>query len=175
MVGVQKIPLSGPQVRQGPRSDRFPGTAGEDSRPGSPCTQSLLPKTIPSGILGVPEFCAHRGPPQSIAALFDSPSAVDDKGRAMNEHHVVGSEIQGQLRDFLRLAGLIYSWCKLSSCNGMMRARSKSTPARPYIARLRVFNLLICPSVCPLLQGSNTAFRTASRSWRIVLAKRCIA
>ena len=48
-------------------------------------------------------------------------------------------------------------------------------PARPYIARLRVFNLLICPSVCPLLQGSNTAFRTASRSWRIVLAKRCIA
>jgi hypothetical protein len=35
----------------------------------------------------------------------------------MNERRVVGSEIQGQLRDFLRLAGLIYSWCKLSSCN----------------------------------------------------------
>jgi hypothetical protein len=32
--------------------------------------------------------------------------------------------------------------------------------------------LLICPSVCPLLQGSNTAFRTASWAWDIVLAKR---
>ena len=71
--------------------------------------------------------------------------------------------------------GLIHSWCKPPSCNGNIRARSKSTPARPYIARLRVFNLLICPSVWPLLQGSNIAFRTASRSWRIVLAKRCIA
>jgi hypothetical protein len=27
--------------------------------------------------------------------------------------------------------------------------------ARPYMARLRVFSLLICPSVCPLLHGSN--------------------
>ena len=71
--------------------------------------------------------------------------------------------------------GLIDSWCKWSFYNGIIRARSNSTPARPYMARLRVFNLLICPSVCPLLQGSDTAFRTASRSWRIVLAKRCIA
>ena len=60
--------------------------------------------------------------------------------------------------------GLIHSWCKLFSCNGIIRARSNSRPARPYIARLRVFNLLIWPSVCPLLQGSNTAFRTAARS-----------
>ena len=71
--------------------------------------------------------------------------------------------------------GLIGSWCKSLSYNGIIRARSNSTPARPYMARLRVFSLLICPSVCPLLQGSDTAFRTASRSWRIVLAKRCIA
>ena len=71
--------------------------------------------------------------------------------------------------------GLIDSWCKSLSYNGIIRARSNSTPARPYMARLRVFSLLICPSVCPLLQGSDMAFRTASRSWRIVFAKRCIA
>ena len=71
--------------------------------------------------------------------------------------------------------GLIDSWCKSLSYNGIIRARSNSTPARPYMARLRVFSLLICPSVCPLLQGSDIAFRTASRSWRIVFAKRCIA
>jgi hypothetical protein len=56
------------------------------------------------------------------------------------------------------------SWCKSLSYNGIIRARSNSTPARPYMARLRVFSLLICPSVCPLLQGSDTAFRTASIS-----------
>ena len=71
--------------------------------------------------------------------------------------------------------GLINSWCKSPSYNGIIRARSNSTPARPYMARLRVFSLLICPSVCPLLQGSDIAFRTASRSWRIAFAKRCIA
>ena len=74
-----------------------------------------------------------------------------------------------------RKGGLIDSWCKSPSYNGIIRARSNSTPARPYMARLRVFSLLICPSVCPLLQGSDIAFRTASRSWRIVFAKRCIA
>ena len=74
-----------------------------------------------------------------------------------------------------RSAGLIDSWRKSLSYNGIIRARSNSAPARPYMARLRVFSLLICPSVCPLLQGSDIAFRTASRSWRIVFAKRCIA
>ena len=78
-------------------------------------------------------------------------------------------------RRIARPAGLIDSWCKSLSYNGIIRARSNSTPARPYMARLRVFSLLICPSVCPLLQGSDIAFRTASRSWRIVFAKRCIA
>ncbi len=34
--------------------------------------------------------------------------------------------------------------------------------ARPYIWRLMVFSRLICPSVCPLLQSSVTAARTAS-------------
>jgi 3-hydroxyisobutyrate dehydrogenase len=84
--------------------------------------------------------------------------------------HHVGPQCHAALK-----RGLLHSWCKLASCNGNIRARSKSTSARPYIARLRVFNLLTCPSVCPLLHGSDTAFRTASRSWRIVLAKRCIA
>ena len=74
-----------------------------------------------------------------------------------------------------RKPGLINSWCKSPSYNGIIRARSNSTPARPYMARLRVFSLLICPSVCPLLQGSDIAFCTASRSWRIAFAKRCIA
>ena len=49
--------------------------------------------------------------------------------------------------------------CKPSSYNGVIRARSNSRPARPYMARLRIFSLLICPSVCPLLQGSDTALR----------------
>jgi hypothetical protein len=62
----------------------------------------------------------------------------------------------------------------ISTYSGAMRARSRSTLARPYMARLRVFSLLICPSVCPLLHGSNTALRTASMSWRIVRANRCI-
>ena len=71
--------------------------------------------------------------------------------------------------------GLIELLVQIAAYSGIMRARSRSTPARPYTARLRVFSLLICPSVCPLLQGSDTALRTASRSWRIVLANCCIA
>ena len=47
---------------------------------------------------------------------------------------------------------------------GSMGARSSSTPARPYIARLRVFSLLICPSAWPLLHVSVIAFFTASTS-----------
>jgi hypothetical protein len=35
----------------------------------------------------------------------------------------------------LSVGGLIHSWCKLLSCNGIIRARSNSRPARPYIAR----------------------------------------
>ena len=62
----------------------------------------------------------------------------------------------------------------ISAYSGVMRARSRSMLARPYMARLRVFSLLICPSVCPLLHGSDTALRTASMSWRSVRANRCI-
>jgi hypothetical protein len=54
--------------------------------------------------------------------------------------------------------GLIDSWCKSLSYNGIIRARSNSTPARPYMARLRVFSLLICLSfslpVAPVLRHS---------------------
>jgi hypothetical protein len=56
-----------------------------------------------------------------------------------------------------------------------MRALINSTPARPYMARLRVFNRLIWPSTCPLLQQSVTAFLIASKSRLKVLAKRCLA
>ena len=49
---------------------------------------------------------------------------------------------------------------------GNIRARKSSVLARPYIARLRVFSRLICPSVWPLLQPSVNAFVTASTSRR---------
>jgi hypothetical protein len=50
-----------------------------------------------------------------------------------------------------------------SRFSGIIRARSSSIPARPYMAHLSVFNRLICHS-CPLLHGSSTAFRTAPMS-----------
>ena len=65
---------------------------------------------------------------------------------------------------------LIQSWC-----NGSIRARRSSRLARPYMARFIVFSRLICPSICPLLHGSEMAFRTASASRRSVFAKRCNA
>lgn len=68
---------------------------------------------------------------------------------------------------------LIHSRCKLLSQSGNIRSNFR--PARPYMDRLRVFNLLIWPSVCPLFQGSRTAFRTALLSCRIVMANRCMA
>ena len=42
-----------------------------------------------------------------------------------------------------------------------MRARSNATLARPYIVRFNIFSRLICPSVWPLLHGSQIALRTA--------------
>jgi hypothetical protein len=42
---------------------------------------------------------------------------------------------------------LIHSRCNVTPFNGVIRARSKPTPARPYMARLSILNLLICPSV----------------------------
>ena len=58
---------------------------------------------------------------------------------------------------------------------GNSRACRSSGPARPYMARLRVFSRLICPSVWPLLQCSVIAFLMASMSLRNVRANRCIA
>jgi len=48
--------------------------------------------------------------------------------------------------------------------SGSIRARNSSMPARPNMARLSVFNLLIWPSAWPLLHGSAIAFPTASMS-----------
>jgi hypothetical protein len=62
------------------------------------------------------------------------------------------------------LAGSASLSVQLDHGMGNRRARSSSTPARPYIARLRVFSLLICPSAWPLLHGSVIAFLTASMS-----------
>ena len=104
---------------------------------------------------------------EDIQKETNLPIAITNRARG----HVLTVE---ELRRLANLEGLIDSWCKSAPYSGIILARSNSTPARPYMARLRVFNLFICPSVCPLLQGSDTAFRTASKSWRIVLAKRCI-
>jgi hypothetical protein len=49
-------------------------------------------------------------------------------------------------------------------------ALNKATLARPYIARLSVFSLLIWPSTWPLLQGSAIAFRTVAMSFLNVIA-----
>ena len=48
--------------------------------------------------------------------------------------------------------------------HAMIRARSRSRPARPYMERLMSFSLLILPSTGPVLQGSVSAARTASIS-----------
>ncbi len=52
------------------------------------------------------------------------------------------------------------------------RSRSRSKLARPYICRLISFSRLTCPSVWPLLQGSDNAATTASRSLWIPAANR---
>lgn len=49
------------------------------------------------------------------------------------------------------------------AASGNLRS-SRSRPARPYIWRLKVSSRLICPSVWPLLQSSDTAARTAAPS-----------
>jgi|GEM_PF-4416000 len=41
-------------------------------------------------------------------------------------------------------------------------ARTSANPARPYSCRLMVFKRLICPSTCPLLQGSFSAAATSA-------------
>jgi hypothetical protein len=67
------------------------------------------------------------------------------------------------------------NFCCRDAYGGDMRARRSSGPARPYIARLRAFRRLICPSVWPLLQGSAIAFLTALMSLCNARANRCIA
>src|SRR5271170_7140005 len=78
-------------------------------------------------------------------------------------------------RAFAVWRALPQSACWKCSGAGNIRARMSSAPARPYIARLRVFKRLICPSVWPLLQHSVSAFLTASISCRSVRTKHCIA
>jgi len=53
---------------------------------------------------------------------------------------------------------------------GQHSSSQDSAPARPYMALLRGFRRLICPSVWPLLQRSVSAFFTASISLRNVRA-----
>jgi len=109
-----------------------------------------------------------------IGALVNVRGFYSSIGRGALCPHVYISMASGPRQGSVALPniGVIHSRCKPPRLKGIIRARSKSTLARPYIARLSVFNLLICPSVCPLLQGSSTALRTASISCRNVLAKR---
>jgi hypothetical protein len=59
--------------------------------------------------------------------------------------------------------------------SGSIRALNNSMPARPNMARLRVFNRLIWPSAWPLLHGSAMAFLTASMSRASIRANCCRA
>jgi len=68
--------------------------------------------------------------------------------------------------------GLRHFPCRAVNSSGSIRARSSWMLARPYIARLSVFSLLIWPSGCPLLHFSVTAFLTASRS-RLRVRENC--
>ena len=69
-------------------------------------------------------------------------------------------------------SGLRHFPCRAVNSSGSIRARSSWMLARPYIARLSVFSLLIWPSACPLLHFSVTAFLTASRS-RLRVRENC--
>jgi hypothetical protein len=71
--------------------------------------------------------------------------------------------------------GLPQSLCSIGTRSGNIRARGSSLLARPYIARLSVFNRLICPSFCPLLQRSDNTFPAASILRRKVRANHCMA
>ena len=57
----------------------------------------------------------------------------------------------------------------------MIRARSRSRPARPYMERLMSFSLLILPSTGPVLHGKIIAARTASISRRRPRANEAMA
>ncbi len=59
--------------------------------------------------------------------------------------------------------------------HAMIRARSSSRPARPYIERFMSLSLLILPSTGPVLQGNVNAARTASMSRRRPRANELIA
>ncbi len=71
--------------------------------------------------------------------------------------------------------GLPKPWCTPRADTGNIRARKRSTPARPYMARFKVFSRLICPSVRPLLQSVVTAHLTASMSRANLRANRLMA
>ena len=75
---------------------------------------------------------------------------------------------------FQQLLGSASKAVAATRYRGNSRACRSSGPARPDIARLRVFSRLICPSVWPLLQCSVIAFLAASMSLRNVRANRCI-
>src|SRR3984957_13577888 len=69
-------------------------------------------------------------------------------------HEAIRDLVRARLAAVRSLRGLIDSWCKSLSYNGVIRARSNSTPARPYMARLRglqsvdlSFGLLVAPGL----------------------------
>jgi Icc-related predicted phosphoesterase len=69
-------------------------------------------------------------------------------------------------------------WCRawaVGSDSGSRRARSNSTPVRPYIWRFSTLSRLMCPSTGPLLHGVVTAASTALRSCFNVRTKRSSA
>jgi hypothetical protein len=71
---------------------------------------------------------------------------------------------------------LLYGFSRnFGADHAMIRARSSSRPARPYIERFMSLSLLILPSTGPVLQGNVNAARTASMSRRRPRANEPIA
>ena len=107
---------------------------------------------------------------KAIRATFGREAAIQRcQIRQGAQHHGSFAEIDARAR------GLRHFPRRWIYCSGSIRARNSSMPARPNMARLSVFNLLIWPSAWPLLHGSAIAFLTASMSRANIRANCCRA
>ena len=77
-------------------------------------------------------------------AAVEVPAVVIAYGFELESSMVQSLMRSGELTS---LWGLPHFSCSSNADSGIIRARSSSAFARPYMARLSVFNRLICPSV----------------------------
>lgn len=101
-------------------------------------------------------------------ALFVEPTVSQKRA---TDHAASLKRYGNDFRLWLTFGAELY-WPEVS---GRRRARSSSTPARPYICRFSILSRLICPSTGPLLQRWLTAASTAARSCWSVRTKRMSA